>query len=482
MVFSDTEFLFVFLPVALVVYYCPLCKNIRFRNFWLFLISLFFYAWGEPAYVFLMMLSIVANWAFGLWEAKHKRTKKGKRIVLLACIYNLGFLFVFKYLGWILGLFGNHFLAGLMLPIGISFYTFQALSYVIDVYRGKDEAQKSVLNVGLYIAFFPQLIAGPIVRYGSIAEQINHRTHSFSLFSQGMWRFLIGLAKKAILANQLAVVAEKAFASPTAELSVVFAWAGALSFMLQIYFDFSGYSDMAIGLGKMFGFEFRENFNYPYLAKSISEYWRRWHISLGEWFRDYVYYPLSIGPSIRLRKKLTAKVSKKTAALISNMFVLFVVWMATGIWHGANWTFVLWGFIQFVCIFCEQYKKPMKNAGLEAVLGFVGTFLIVLLTKVIFNSPDLGSAMSYYGAMFGLHGNPFVNSYGLYWLGQYRWYLIFGFIFCFPVAEQITKFCQDKKIRPVWETVQVVVLCLALMVCMVYAVSGGYNPFIYFNF
>ncbi len=483
MVFSNSIFLFVFLPITLIVYYNPFVKNMGFRNFWLLITSLFFYAWGEPVYVLLMICSIVVNWALGLWEAGNKKTKKGKLIVLIACVYNLGQLFVFKYLGWISGIFGNTTVfSKIMLPIGISFYTFQALSYVIDVYRGKDEAQKSLFNVGLYIAFFPQLVAGPIVRYGSIAEQINNRSHSFSLFTDGVWRFILGLSKKAILANQLAIVAEKAFNSSPGELSVVFAWAGVFAFMLQIYFDFSGYSDMAIGLGKMFGFEFRENFNYPYVSKSVSEYWRRWHISLGEWFRDYVYYPLSLGPAIKIRKYLSEKASKKTAAFVANTFVLFVVWMTTGIWHGANWTFVIWGFIQFVCLFIEQHRKPLKNKKLGAVLGFVSTYLIVLLTKVIFNAKNMSAAIAYYGSMFGLNSNAFCDNYGLYWIGQYKFYLIAGFILSFPVLEKITKFCEGKRIQPIWGAIQTIAMCVMLILSMAYAIGGSYSPFIYFNF
>lgn len=483
MVFSNSVFLFVFLPITLIIYYNPFIKNTAFRNFWLLITSLFFYAWGEPVYVLLMIFSIIINWSMGLWASKNKRSKRGKIICLIACIYNLGQLFVFKYLGWIMGIFGSrNVFSNIMLPIGISFYTFQALSYVIDVYRGKDEAQKNVLNVGLYIAFFPQLIAGPIVRYGSIAKQINNREHNFPLFYDGVWRFIIGLSKKAILSNQLAIVAEKAFGTAPNDLSVVFAWAGAFSYMLQIYFDFSGYSDMAIGLGKMFGFEFRENFNYPYISKSISEYWRRWHISLGEWFRDYVYYPLSLGPAIKIRKFFSDKVSKKTAALIANTFVLFVVWMATGIWHGANWTFVVWGFIQFLCLFIEQHRKPAKNKKLGAVFGFLSTFLIVLLTKVIFNAKNMTSAVLYYGSMLGLNSNMFCDSFGLYWIDQYKFYLIAGFILSFPVIEKITEFCKGKKIEFAWNVCQTVAMCLMFILSISYAIGGSYSPFIYFNF
>ncbi len=483
MVFSNSVFLFLFLPIALLVYYSPLCKNIKLKNFWLLVISLFFYAWGEPTYVILMVFSIIVNWAFGLIVVKYQRTPKGKFIVLLSCIYNLGILFVFKYLGWVLQILGTReVLANLMLPIGISFYTFQSLSYVVDVYRGKDKVQKSIFNVGMYISFFPQLIAGPIIRYGSISKQIEHREHNFSLFSEGVWRFIIGLSKKAILANQLAVVAEKAFEMDPALLSVTFAWAGAFAFMLQIYFDFSGYSDMAIGLGKMFGFEFNENFKYPYIAKSISEYWRRWHISLGEWFRDYLYYPLSIGPSIKIRKGLASKTNKKLAAMIANIFVLFVVWMSTGIWHGANWTFVVWGFIQFVCILFDQYHKPLKNKKIGAVLGFVSTYLIVLFTKVVFNAKNLTMAISYYGCMLGLNGTPLYDSYGGYWISQYKMFLILGFILSFPVLENITQYCKGKKIQPVWSAVQVVGMGVILILSVSYAIGGSYNPFIYFNF
>ncbi|MBR2769207.1 MAG: MBOAT family protein, partial [Solobacterium sp.] len=322
---------------------------IHLRNIWLLLASLVFYAWGEPVFIFLMILSICVNYLFGRWVEKHnKKTKSpaGKRIVALACVFNLGILFVFKYLAWILSMLridaGS--LAGLPLPIGISFYTFQALSYVIDVYKGKDKAQKSIIDVGLYISFFPQLIAGPIVRYGTISRQLKSREHSWDKFSAGVWRFTIGLAKKILIANQVAQIADLAFsltssnpglgyatgaASGPSELSVGLAWAGAFAYMLQIYFDFSGYSDMAIGLGKMFGFEFNENFNYPYISKSISEYWRRWHISLGEWFRDYLYYPLSLGPAIKLRKQFDKQGStaKHRRCLRTDVFFSWYGWL-----------------------------------------------------------------------------------------------------------------------------------------------------------
>ena len=449
------------------------------------MVSLVFYAWGNWRYTLIMIFSIVVNHFFGRWVSDCPKSSKGKKIVAVACVFNLGILFVFKYMRWILDTAGIDYggiLERITLPLGISFYTFQALSYVIDVYRGKDKAQTNILNTGLYIAFFPQLVAGPIVRYNSIAEQMKNRVHSFDKFSDGVWRFVIGLSKKILLANQLASVADLAYEHTGNDLSVVLAWTGALAFMLQIYFDFSGYSDMAIGLGKMFGFEFSENFNYPYIATSVSEYWRRWHISLGEWFRDYLYYPLSFGPAIKVRKCAAKKFSRKTAGMISTFFVLFITWMSTGIWHGANWTFVVWGLIQFVCIYIEQYRKPMKNKKLGKILGFIGTFLIVLCTKVIFNADSMGQAFRFYADMLHLSGNEIIDNLAVYWLGQYKIVLIAGMIFAFPVVEKINALCKGKYTEMVWSTIKTMALIFMLIASTAYAIGGTYNPFIYFNF
>ncbi len=496
MVFSNAIFLFLFLPVTLLLYYFPLWRKcVTLRNIILLAVSLVFYAWGEPIYVLLMVLSIIMNYLFGLWvhpfnkaTKDKKKMAKGKRIVALACVYNLSVLFVFKYLDWILTT--THIVddkvLGLALPIGISFYTFQSLSYVIDVYRGKDEVQKNIINVGLYIAFFPQLIAGPIVRYGSIATQLKEREHSVEKFGQGVWRFVIGLSKKIIIANQLAPYADYSFAAQGSERTVVMAWTGALAFMLQLYFDFSGYSDMAIGLGKMFGFEFNENFNYPYISKSISEYWRRWHISLGEWFRDYLFYPLSMGSAVKIKKSVYEKTkNRKFAGYVSNFFVLFIVWMATGVWHGANWTFVVWGLIQFVFIYWEQYRKPMKNEKLGNVIGFSSTFLIVLITKVIFKSNSLGDAGRYYLSMLGLAGNKFVDGPALYWLGQYKVFLIVGLFLSFPFLHNLLEKIDKKENKTLTGAKNIVLMIVMLALAVVdisYAIGGGYNPFIYFNF
>ena len=486
MVFSDIVFISLFLPITLIGYYLVFGKcNVSVRNNWLLLASLLFYAWGEPIYVLLMIVSIVVNWLLGIWVEPNAKTPKGSHILAVACAFNLGMLFVFKYLSWLLGVFGLEKASEatkLALPIGISFYTFQALSYVIDVYRGKDESQKSIINVGLYISFFPQLIAGPIVRYNLISKQLKDRVHSWERFARGTKRFSIGLTKKILLANQLAKLSELTFGMQSAERSVILAWAGALAFMLQIYFDFSGYSDMAIGLGCMFGFDIPENFDYPYIAKSVGEYWRRWHMTLGGWFRDYLYYPLSFKLSPKISKSLSKHMKRKSAAFISSAVVLFIVWMSTGMWHGANGTFVLWGFVQFVFIFWEQNRKGMTNKRLEAAIGFITTYMIGLLTKVIFNSASIADAFGYYGSMLGLCNNAGIDETGIYWLNQFKVVLLTGFVFSFPIVPKLRDFFTKKNLGIVFEYVEAGILLILLVIDISYAIGGDYNPFIYFNF
>lgn len=489
MVFSSDIFLLLFLPVTLGVYYGIRLftkDNLAIPNIWLLAVSLVFYAWGEPVYVLLMMFSIFVNYLFGISLEGHAKTTRGKRIVALACVFDLGLLFVFKYLGWLLGLFDRGYsgvFASLALPIGISFYTFQALSYVVDVYRGKNPPQKSILNIGLYISFFPQLIAGPIVTYGTVAQQLQHREHTLDKFSQGVWRFARGLVKKILLANQIAGVAEWAFRHSGNDLTVVMAWVGAIAFMLQLYFDFSGYSDMAIGLGKMFGFEFRENFNYPFASVSVSEYWRRWHISLGEWFREYLFFPLSLGVGVKLRKAAGKKFSRKTAGIISSTFVMLIVWMATGLWHGANLTFLVGGFLQFAMLTIEQYQKPIKNKKLGRALGHFKTILFWIVGAVIFNAASLWHAGQYYADMLALHGNPLIDHATVYWLRQYAVVLIVGAIFAFPVVPVLDRaFGKSKAGEVIWNGFKTVLLMIFLLACLSYAISGSYSPFIYFNF
>ena len=463
MVFSTTTFILLFLPVVLLVYYFPpIRKHRSISNLVLSLASLFFYAWGEPSFVLVMLGSIFVNWALGLLVDKFRNTKRAKAPLIAAVVVNVALLFVFKYLTFLLTNFNLLFnknidTLNISLPIGISFFTFQAMSYVIDVYRGHGKAQKNPLNVILYISFFPQLIAGPIVRYETVAEEINNRVETFEDFSSGVYRFLIGLSKKVLLANNLAVLADAAFdgQKPT----VLSAWIGALAYSLQIYFDFSGYSEMAIGLGRMFGFHFLENFDYPYVSRSITEFWRRWHMSLGTWFRDYVYFPLG-GSRVDSKARL--------------VFNLFVTWTLTGIWHGANWTFLMWGLLYFVLLTVEKLTGFDKKSGF---FGHIYTMLFVVLGWVLFRSESIGNALSYMASMFGI-GAKLYDGYMLTYLSSYKVYFIAGILACFPIQ----KLFKDKINSKVYNCVSAAVIFVLFVLSLSFMVKGAYNPFIYFNF
>ncbi len=471
MLFSTTTFIIIFLPIVIAIYYGLLRKTKTLKNVFLFLVSILFYAWGEPYFVLIMLLSIIANWFFGGLVDKYRENKIKVRIVIvLMFIFNLSILGVFKYLNFIISntnaFFHTNFVVpNIVLPIGISFFTFQAISYVLDIYKKDAEAQKNPLNMGLYIAFFPQLIAGPIVRYKTIAEQIEERKETFEKFSQGVQRFIKGLAKKVLLSNSLAIVADYTFGMIPSELSVLLAWLGIISYTLQIYFDFSGYSDMAIGLAKMFGFELEENFNFPYISKTITEFWRRWHISLGTWFRDYVYIPLG-----------GSRVGKKR--LILN---LFIVWTLTGLWHGANWTFIAWGIFYFVLLTIEKLtkidKKQMKNKVL-IICQHIYTMFFVMIGWVLFRSDNLGYAIQYIKSLFGLIGNTFINSEAILYLKEYGIYMLLGISFSIPFGKALQKY-KDKK---GFEVIYGVATILIFYVCLSYIIKGTYNPFIYFNF
>lgn len=463
LVFSTTTFILLFLPVVLIVYYFPpIRKHRSISNLVLSLASLFFYAWGEPTFVLVMLGSIFVNWALGLLVDKFRNTKRAKTPLIAAVVVNVALLFVFKYLTFLLTNFNLLFNKNLdtlniSLPIGISFFTFQAMSYVIDVYRGHGKAQKNPLNVILYISFFPQLIAGPIVRYETVAEEINNRVETFEDFSSGVYRFLIGLSKKVLLANNLAVLADVAFngEKPT----VLSAWIGAIAYSLQIYFDFSGYSEMAIGLGRMFGFHFLENFNYPYVSRSITEFWRRWHMSLGTWFRDYVYFPLG-GSRVNSKARL--------------VFNLFVTWTLTGIWHGANWTFLMWGLLYFVLLTVEKLTGFDKKSGF---FGHIYTMLFVVLGWVLFRSESIGNALSYMASMFGI-GAKLYDGYMLTYLSSYKVYFIAGILACFPIQ----KLFKDKINSKVYNCISAAVIFILFILSLSFMVKGAYNPFIYFNF
>lgn len=469
MLFPSEIFLFVFLPVVLVIYYGLLRKHMVWKNTFLLVASLFFYAWGEPTYVFLMIATILLNWLYGvLIDQVRGRTVPARVILCLMVVTNLGILGYYKYSGFVVSqvnvlLHTTFEVSEVALPIGISFFTFQAMSYAIDVYRGHGRVQKNPLQVGLYISLFPQLIAGPIVRYETVADQMDHRVETWEDFTSGVTRFCIGLGKKVLIANNMAVVADASFdllINHGFQASMGMAWLGALSYTLQIFFDFSGYSDMAIGLGKMFGFHFEENFNYPYISKTVSEFWRRWHMSLQTWFRDYVYYPLG-----------GSRVSKPR--LVCN---LFIVWALTGIWHGANWTFLVWGLLYFVLLTFEKLSGlSQKNYW----WGHIYTMVFVIIGWVIFRSANLWDAVVYVKAMFGFGAKGFMDKAVWAYLSQNWIYYLFALLGCAPVVPWIDRKLADHK---AWQAVYAAGIVAVLVISVSFISNNAYNPFIYFNF
>ena len=474
MLFTSLEFVLFFLPVTLCIYYV---LPGRFRNSWLFLSSLFFYAWGEPRFVVVMLLSILVNYLTArlIEEVRYNRKKL---VLYIGLILNLLLLFVFKYLNFVINTIHIWIPSTLQilpktniaLPIGISFFTFQAISYIIDVYRGTP-AQKNFINIGLYISMFPQLIAGPIVRYVTVMEQIRERRTELDDFFKGLFRFVIGFNKKILLANVLAEVADAAFT--TENLSVSMAWLGAVCYSLQIYYDFGGYSDMAIGLGHMLGFSFLENFNYPYISRTISEFWRRWHISLGSWFRDYVYFPLG-GSRVNSRWKLVRN--------------LLVVWCLTGIWHGANWTFIIWGVLYGAFIIFEKLTdipNRIKNWASPIREGYRFCVLLVLITGwTIFRSDSLSEATKYLGTMFGNVETVLLDDQFSFYFREYIVYFLCGVFCATPILKGMTRVRQNMGIKMA-DTCLVLFLLLQLILFLISLsclVMNSHNPFIYFNF
>lgn len=464
MLFSSTTFLFFFLPIVLIIYYNPFVQNRMFQNVFLLLASVIFYAWGEPVYVILMLLSVSVNYLLGIFVENFRDTPYRKMPIVIATIFNIGILFLFKYLGFfcqnLMLISGKSWeVHTIVLPLGISFYTFQAMSYVLDVYWKRGEVQRNPLNVGLYITFFPQLIAGPIVRYETIAWELENRREDVEGFAQGMMRFAWGLAKKVLIANNAAILADACFAN-VASLSAGAAWIGAVSYMIQIYFDFSGYSDMAIGLGRMFGFHFLENFNYPYMAVSIRDFWRRWHISLSGWFRDYIYIPLG-GSRVNKRRMI---------------FNLFLVWALTGIWHGASWNFVLWGMFYFVLILVERLTGFPEKLG---KFGHLYALFFVLIGWVLFRAENVEQAVLYLGAMAGGNGlGIWRDNFESLPLGNLIFVAI-GVLGSTPLLSKLEMKNRDK----IWWNIVYGVMTVAIFVLAVSAVvNTSYNPFIYFNF
>lgn len=480
MLFSSIVFLFFFFPVVFAGYYILFFSRLA-QNVWLFIFSIFFYAWGEPVYVLLMLASIVVNWGAGILVDRYREKKRWKKAWLIAaCIYNLSMLVIFKYAGFLTlnmnaitktEMFPSIQIA---LPIGISFYTFLALSYVIDVYRQDTKVEKNPFYVGLYVAFFPQLIAGPIVRYNSVAEQIRTRKSSWKKIAVGSSRFVTGLGKKILLSNSMAVLADQIFnwselGVENFNVPVVMAWVGIVAYTLQIYFDFSGYSDMAIGLGLIFGFKFEENFNYPYIATSISDFWKRWHISLTSWFREYVYFSLG-GNRVENRD-----------TMIRN---LFIIWLLTGIWHGAEWTFIFWGLWHFVFQLAERFLE-YHNKVRDKALMRVYTMLVVMIGWVLFRAKDLYQANVYLKNMFGISGNSFWNEMTGFLIEEYAVFFILGILFCTPIARRCNELLYEKRMGFLGKGMTLLYpLAMAglFLVCVAYLVRGGYNPFIYFNF
>jgi alginate O-acetyltransferase complex protein AlgI len=489
LVFSGFGFVFVFTPLLLAVYYLLPARQRAWRNAALLLFSLSFYAYGGLRYLPVMLASIAANYLGGLLAEPGARRSTGfrKAALALTVAVNLAVLGYFKYAGFFTE---NLSRLGLpvpvlrvALPIGISFFTFQGMSYAIDVYRADVPAQRNPFYVALYISLFPQLVAGPIVRYRDVSQALLHRRESFDTFVRGIERFIIGLSKKMLLANSLGAIADGAFSVPAARLESALCWLGALAYAGQIYFDFSGYSDMAVGLGRMFGFEFMENFNYPYIARTVTDFWRRWHISLSSWFRDYLYIPLG-----------GSRAGKR--AHVRN---LLVVWALTGFWHGAQWSFLLWGLWFALLLLIErrarlfaapadtrEAKGRRRARTLVSVALHIYTMLAVTLGWVLFRADGAAHAASYAAAMFGAAPGGFASSSALYYLVEYRWELVCAVVAALPAAPAIGRALSAREGSPVaafllsWGRRGLLLLLFAL--CVLRLVSSGYNPFIYFNF
>ncbi len=466
MLFSSIPFLFYFLPGVLILYFIVPDK---LKNLVLLLSSLFFYGWGEPRYLIFMLISMTQGYVFGLLLEKYRQTKAAKLLLACTVLISLGLLGYCKYADFFIRNFNavTGFrlpLLNIALPIGISFYTFQILSYDVDVYRGQVRAQRSFISLAAYVSMFPQLIAGPIVRYCDVARQLEQRSHTLAGAAQGARRFVIGLAKKMLIANVLGelVAIFKASTQP----SVLFYWVYAVAYTLHIYFDFSGYSDMAIGLGRIFGFDFPENFNYPYISGTITEFWRRWHMSLSSWFRDYVYIPLGGN-----------RVSKGR-----NLFNIFVVWMATGFWHGAAWNFVLWGVLFALLLMAEKLwlLKPLKKCRF---LNHIYVLLAVVISFVIFDAGSIQGAFSSIAAMFAGAGLPAVTAETLYYLRSYAVVLILGAVGATPLMKLLMGRIRASRAGDrVLNALEPVLLLAALAVCTAFLIDGSFNPFLYFRF
>ncbi len=469
MLFPSEEFLYIFLPVVVALYFLIPRRFLEIRNILLLLASLFFYAWGEELMVLLLAGLSLFDWGMALFLDRTKLSDKLRKIIFIISVaLNLFALLWYKYTLFILLQVNRAFhtsipYPNIILPIGISFFTFQAMSYLIDVYRKKYPAEKNPLHVMLYVALFPQLIAGPIVRFEDVSAAMKDRRENLNDFCKGATRFCIGLAKKVLLANQMAIIADGVFnlvAGGSFHSSTATAWLGGIAYMLQLYFDFAGYSDMAIGLGQMFGFQFNENFNYPYAAWNMTDFWRRWHISLQTWFRDYVYIPLGGNRGSKAR-------------WVRNVFI---VWLLAGIWHGANWTYIAWGLFQFVILLFE------KKTGLNKKRywwGHIYAVVYFMLTVVIFRSPGMRAGLIYIGALFGIGSTGLADACVIAYLQQQGFWLVLAAVASMPVLPWLEKRFVGKKI---WNLVYALGVSAALVLSLSFIANSAYNPFIYFHF
>ncbi|MDD3219372.1 MAG: MBOAT family protein [Lachnospiraceae bacterium] len=464
MIFSSIFFIFMFLPAVIILYYIV---PKQLKNVVLLLASVFFYAWGEPVYVVLMLFSIAFNYTMGLDIFYRRKSKElAKRSLIFAVVVNLFILCFFKYYGFLIDTINGIFdiqiaYKALSLPIGISFYTFQTMSYVIDVYYKKVPVQKNLLKFGVYVSMFPQLIAGPIVRYADIYEQLDERSVDLQLFGSGCENFIKGLGKKVLLANSMGKLYETIHALPPSEVSTLLAWLGIAAYTFQIYFDFSGYSDMAIGLGKMFGFRFPKNFNYPYQAKSITDFWRRWHISLSTWFREYVYIPLG----------------GNRVAVPRHMLNLLIVWMLTGLWHGASWNFVIWGLYYGVLLIIEKYVLGRFLEKLPGWIRGIYTMVLVMIGWVFFSSIQMSAAFTTLASMFGFGSGGFLGAHAFYYVKSY----LMLFVICILVCRKQT-LTGYRALASRRSGLAVVANVAIVMLCIAFLVYDTYNPFLYFRF
>ena len=465
MLFTSISFLYYFLPALIIIYFITPKK---YKNIILLIASLLFYFYGEPKYVFLMIAEIVIAYIGAILIDKYKN--QSKNILIITLFIHVFLLIIFKYTDFIIQTINdisnaNIKLLNIALPIGISFYTFQIISYVIDVYNGKVKVQKNIINLATYVSLFPQLVAGPIVRYQTVEKELDDRVHSFNNFAYGIRRFSIGLAKKVLIANALGELCTKAFVLN--ETTVIFYWIFGISYMLQLYFDFSAYSDMAIGLGRIFGFNFPENFNYPYISKSITEFWRRWHISLGTWFKDYVYIPLGGNRDGKYKQ-------------IRN---ILIVWLLTGIWHGANWTFLIWGLLFGIILIIEKIFLNKFMEKLPSFIKRIYVLFIVMILFIIFNAENMSVALTNIKGLFGMNGEVFINDYTLHYLKSYLPLLIIAFLGATPLIKTlIDKLRKNKYVNNIINILEPILIVIILVVVTSYLIDNSYNPFLYFRF